>query len=202
MLGKLGGVLLIGLYLVAGAQAMAQSEPEPPHQKQVLAQLPGPPFGLGPGGPPMFFATRGCGGSNAGGPLLMPPPPEHMIGMAPLMIPPGVINLTDDQIDQLARLKDSTSEKAAPILTSLRSLEHSRHIALNETELNVAEISKLNSNISAQKQLLDSVMADSMLKAAQTLTPDQRKKLKLDMQRHELGQFEEHKPSASSTEHH
>jgi len=206
MLGKFGGgTLLIGLFLFAGLGAAAQSEPEPPHQKQILAQLPGPPFGLGPGGPATFFATRGCGGGGpSAGPLVMPPHPpmEMMIGGAPLMIPPGIINLTDDQIDQLARLKDSTAEKSGPILTTLHSLEHSRHTALTEAELNVNEVSKLNANISAQKQMLDNIMSESMLKAAQILTADQRKKIKLDMQRHEIGQFEEHKTPGSATEHH
>jgi Spy/CpxP family protein refolding chaperone len=180
MLGRLGSALLIGS-LLRGAQAMAQPAP----------------FDFGPSGPTTFFATRGCGGggTSAGSlPVLSPPPFDLMIGgpmmgWAPLPIPPGVINLSDDQIDQLSRLKDNTSEKTAPIMTTLRSLEHNRRIALSEPELNTGEIAKLSANISTQKQILDTVMADTMLKVAQTLTPEQRKKIKLDMQRHEIGQF-------------
>jgi Spy/CpxP family protein refolding chaperone len=149
---------------------------------------PGCPGGPGgPGGPGFFGGPVGPGGPG------MPPPP----GFGPVMLPLGGVDLTDDQVEKLAAVRSSTHEKVEPIMSRLHSLEHDFVFALAQPTINTDELSKLRVQISTQKQALDALFTDSAINTAQILTAEQRKQIKLEMNRASLGpQFRRREPAA------
>ncbi|MBL8085252.1 MAG: periplasmic heavy metal sensor [Candidatus Obscuribacter sp.] len=136
---------------------------------------PGGQFG-GPGGPGgQFGGPGGRGQSFAHG------------RMGPMGLPLAAVDLTDDQMEKLAKLRDDTTDKAAPIGIKLQTLEREFRSGLAQSELNQAELKRLSNEISAQKQAMDSLMRDNMLKTAELLTPEQRQAMKQSMNRAEFG---------------
>ncbi|MBS2008952.1 MAG: periplasmic heavy metal sensor [Cyanobacteria bacterium SZAS TMP-1] len=150
---------------------------------KLISQLPGGP---GPGGP--------CGPGPGGMP---PPPPFAMLhgfgpgpggmGPGPMMLPLHDLDLSDDQVEKLAAIKSSTADKAGPIMLKLHSVEREYRLALVQPEINRDQVSKLQAQLSMQKQALDAVFGEAALDSAQVLTVEQRKQLKQKMNRMELG---------------
>jgi Spy/CpxP family protein refolding chaperone len=135
--------------------------------------MPPPPFGGGPGGhggPPPFGPPGGPGH----GPM--------MIGL-----PLHDVDLTDDQVEKLAAIRSGAREKADPIMLKMHSLEHEFINALAQSSVNSDDVTRIRTQLSAQKQSLDAIFTDSAVASAQLLTPEQRKQIKLQMSRHELG---------------
>ncbi len=102
-------------------------------------------------------------------------------------LPLAAVDLTDEQMEKLAKLRDDTTDKAAPIGIKLQTLEREFRSGLAQSELNQAELKRLSNEISAQKQAMDSLMRDNMLKTAELLTPEQRQAMKQSMNRAEFG---------------
>ncbi|HND06988.1 MAG TPA: periplasmic heavy metal sensor [Candidatus Obscuribacter sp.] len=136
---------------------------------------PGGQFG-GPGGP-----FGGPGGPGGRGQSFSPG------RMGPMGLPLAAVDLTDEQMEKLAKLRDDTTDKAAPIGIKLQTLEREFRSGLAQSELNQAELKRLSNEISAQKQAMDSLMRDNMLKTAELLTPEQRQAMKQSMNRAEFG---------------
>ena len=139
----------------------------------------GPSDICAPGGPGMFPPPPGMGG-----PGMLPTPPG--IG-GPMMLPLGELDLSDDQVERLAGLKATTSDKAGLVIVQLHSLEHEFRAALVQSELNTDRLTKLQGQLSAQKQKLDTIFSDSLIASAQVLTPSQRNMIKQKLSRAELG---------------
>ncbi len=150
---------------------------------------PGGPFG-GPGGQ---FGGPGGQFGGPGGPFGGPGGPggrgqSFSPGrMGPMGLPLAAVDLTDEQMEKLAKLRDDTTDKAAPIGIKLQTLEREFRSGLAQSELNQAELKRLSNEISAQKQAMDSLMRDNMLKTAELLTPEQRQAMKQSMNRAEFG---------------
>ncbi len=157
---------------------------------------PGGPFG-GPGGqfggPGGQFGGPGGQFGGPGGPFGGPGGPggrgqSFSPGrMGPMGLPLAAVDLTDEQMEKLAKLRDDTTDKAAPIGIKLQTLEREFRSGLAQSELNQAELKRLSNEISAQKQAMDSLMRDNMLKTAELLTPEQRQAMKQSMNRAEFG---------------
>lgn len=201
--------LLSCCFLFMSAEAIASDPPEAGSKEDIVAQLPPPPFDLGPDcDGPVLFRAFGEGHALPPG----PPPGAFLSGGpmaisirhgAPLMMPlPPDVELTDTQIEQLAQIKRDTEAKASPIEAKISTLERSRSLALNEENLNPGEISKQSAEINEQKQLLDGILTHARIQMAQALTTEQRHKMKLFAERRELGPLGFKRPTAVTTEHH
>jgi Spy/CpxP family protein refolding chaperone len=173
-------------------------------QPEILAQLPPPPFGGGPDCPE-FMPFPGFDESNDFPPG---PPDAHFLSGGPMHmrafhslppmppLPPDV-ELTDDQVEKLSKLKRETGKKTAAIMAEISSLEHNRCVALDQETLDPGEIYKQSAQINAQKQLLDGILTDTRIQMAQILTAEQRHKIRLFAERRELGPLGHKKPPAT-----
>jgi len=192
------------------AQAIASDNGETLSKGDQLAQLPPPPFDCGPDGPGIM--TFSGLGEMPDFPPPLPPNAAFLSGGgqmaikirngAPLMMPlPPDVELSDNQIEQLAQIKREGGDKAAPIEAKLLSLEHARSLALDEENLNQSQISKQSAEINEQKQLLDGILTHARIQMAQVLTAEQRHKMKLFRERRELGPLGFKKPPAAHADH-
>lgn len=168
---------LISLVSIAGALAV-RSQP-----------LPSMKHGLGHGGihmmPPL---TAGFPGAHL---MVMPPPPPPPLGMEiAALIHCEDIDLTDDQISRLADIKRATNKKVEPAMSKLRSLERDYRDAL----ISGKEGESLKEELLASKKTLDSAMLDSAQDMVSVLTAEQKKKLKLALDKRELFPFPGPKP--------
>jgi len=138
----------------------------------------GPGFnaGPGPGGPPPF----GGPGPHMG---MFPPPPPG----GPLMFAIGELDLSDDQLEKIDSIKNNTHEKVDPIMLKLHVIERDFHTALTQPAINIDAVSKLQAEMSAQKQLMESIFSDNIVAIAQILTPEQRKQLRQKQVREGMG---------------
>jgi hypothetical protein len=192
-------VAAMTISLVLCMRAFASNPPVAEQRSEEIAQLPPPPFGVEAGGsdvgPPHGLAIRAFALNHEGplGPFPPPlPPPGDMVFMAaPFLIPiPPEVEISDDQVERLSQLKSDVSKNTGQITSKIATLEHDRSQALLQDKLDVSEISKQNSEISAQKQLLDGIFSEARLQAAQVLTPEQRRKIRLLRERRGLGQMQ------------
>lgn len=117
----------------------------------------------------------------------MPPPPFGM-GCATFgghQLPMAGIDLSDEQVDKMAALNRQHSDKVEPAMLKLHSLERDFHAALAHPD--DGDLKKLSNQIAAQHQVLEQLNCDHMIETAQILTPEQRRKMQLQMERAELG---------------
>lgn len=105
--------------------------------------------------------------------------------MMPGFGPLSGVDLTDDQIDKLSAQERAHIDKVEPVLLKLHSLEREFHSLLNRSD-DAVELKKLANQIAAQKQTLALLECDDMIATAQILTPEQRRKAQLRMERSEL----------------
>ncbi len=138
-----------------------------------------PIIGMGPDGAPGMGPPPG----PPGGPPGMPGGPPGM----GLMLPLHEVDLTDDQVDKLVHLKNSLMDKVGPKMGKIHSLERELRNALCQSTVNAADVAAISSQISAEKQTLDGLFTENAISQAQVLTPEQRQKIKSEMNRRELG---------------
>lgn len=119
---------------------------------------------------------------------LQPPPPA--IGddrwfhfMATIT---STLELSDEQVEQIANTKRAFLDKCGPIDLKLHSLEHELTSALLEPDVNVEQITQLRKQLSTEKQALDDATTDQLIRVAKLLTPDQRRKVKLAIAKREI----------------
>jgi len=129
-------------------------------------------------------------GGPAGGPHVFgiglgPPGPGMPPGMMPGCGPLSGVDLTDDQIDKLSAQQRAHIDKVEPVMLKLHSLEREFHNLLNRSDDALA-LKKLANQIAAQKQALALLECDDMIATAQILTPEQRRKVQLRLERSEL----------------
>ena len=166
-----GLTLALALSMVAGSNtviAQAKDKTDEPaansshHSDAHRCSPPGPP-------PEMLF----------GGPHGGPPPP-------PMALPLMGVDLTDEQIDKLSELHTSFMERSEPTMLKLHSLEKQFRLALTSSSLNVEEVNGLRSKIAAEKVTFDAAIGGFAVAQAQVLTPEQRHKIKIDLEKFEV----------------
>lgn len=126
-----------------------------------------PPGGRSPFLPP--------GGPHAGGPMMMPPP-----------IFAGV-DLTDDQISRIARLKRTFEASNITSHQSLFSSENEMRDLLSSADFSESQIRKVAEEIAQQKSDQSKRLSNHMLEVAKVLSAAQRQKIKLNQDKMELG---------------
>lgn len=142
--------------------------------------MPPPPHGAGGlGGPGMLPPPPGGGFGGPGG---LPPGPPPLAMMLPL----GLVDLTDAQVDKLAEIKESTMDKVEPLMVEMHSLERQLRNGLMQPDLNVAELNKVQSQISAQRAKIDGIFSSSAIASAQVLTAEQRQSIKQKITRRQV----------------
>lgn len=135
----------------------AQGCPIPPGGRPPFSQMP-------PGGP--FFGAH----------FTMPLPPPF---------PP--VDLTDDQITRMAKLKRAFESGASGALSTLRSLNDEMQDQLSADNINESDAGRLAQEIAQQKADMSKRMSAHILDMAKVLTPEQRKKIKQERDRLEIG---------------
>lgn len=159
-----------------------------------------PPFG-----PPVFFKA-GHGGA------MMPPPgmPGPLPGMPGPPPPPcpslfGALmhafvasgeTLSDDQVEKIAQLKRAMAQKMAPVKARIHSLENDIGGALTDPEVNAGEIKALSAKLSSEKRQMEDLMTEHAVSVAQVMTAEQRRHVKLTMDRQELGPLGREHPNS------
>lgn len=122
------------------------------------------------------------------------PPGGHPMEMMPSPPPPppfmfAGIDLTDVQIQQMANLKRSFKSENAAETGSLRALHDDLKNLLANDSIDESAVRRVSAKI-AQKSADQSLrMTSQMMDMAKVLTPDQRRKIKLSMDRMELAPF-------------
>jgi len=110
------------------------------------------------------------------------------------------LDLSDDQVEKLAAIKASTSDKVGPLMLKLHALERDYRNALLQPEISLDQANKIQAQLLAQKGAMDAAFSDGMLASAQVLSPEQRKQLKIKISRMELGPAFFHKKLEHSGE--
>jgi Spy/CpxP family protein refolding chaperone len=100
------------------------------------------------------------------------------------------LNLTDEQLEKVAELK--LEGLAACARFKLARGQGARRIAneLTKDQIDKAKIKEFAKEMREQKQQLGEAMLDRIISFAETLTPEQRKKLKLTALKRFLGMDE------------
>ena len=141
----------------AGNFVAAQGCPMPPGGRPPFSQMP-------PGGP--FFGAH----------FTMPLPP-------PFPLP----DLSDDQITRMAKLKRTFESGNSSAFSTLKSLTDEMQNKLSADNINESEVRRLAEEIAQQKADMSKRLSAHILEMAKILTPEQRKKIKLERDRMELG---------------
>jgi Spy/CpxP family protein refolding chaperone len=132
-----------------------------------------PSHGCTPPGPPPFGFMVG----PQGPPGVVPPP---------MALPLSGVDLSDEQIEKLAQLNTAFMEQTGPVIFKLHALEAQFRLALSSSNLNMDDVNSLRSKIASQRVQVDSAAGDYAIAQAQSLTPEQRHQIKLDLERFEL----------------
>ncbi|MDR3614428.1 MAG: hypothetical protein P4L53_12770 [Candidatus Obscuribacterales bacterium] len=130
-----------------------------------------PGHGCMPAGPPPF------------GFMSVPPGPPPL----PMALPLAGVDLSDEQLEKLSQLNTAFMEQTGPSIFKLHSLEVQFRLALSGSNLNIDDLNALRSKIASQRVQVDTASGDYAIAQAQTLTPEQRHQVKLDLERFELG---------------
>jgi Spy/CpxP family protein refolding chaperone len=129
--------------------------------------------GCMPPGPPPFGFMDGPKGPPG---VLLPPMALPLVG----------VDLSDEQIEKLAQLNTAFMEQTGPDIFKLHALEAQFRLALSVSSLNMDDLNSLRSKIAAQRVRVDAAAGDFAIAQAQSLTPEQRHQVKLDLERFEL----------------
>ncbi|MBX9951409.1 MAG: Spy/CpxP family protein refolding chaperone [Candidatus Obscuribacterales bacterium] len=128
-------------------------------------------FGPPPGGPPFLMPP---GGPPFGAKFSMPVPPF------------ANLDLTDEQITQLAKLKRAFESASSSSFATLRALEDEMREKLSADNISESDAGKLAEQIAQHKADLSKRLSMHILESAKVLTPEQRKKMRLAQDRLEL----------------
>lgn len=112
-----------------------------------------------------------------------PPPPLHM-ELTNLIAPD--MNLSDEQISNLARIKQATDSKVEELSVQLHNLEKEFQNALLVNEKSKRNASSVRAEILQQKAMLDNLIFDAAQEMVGVLTPEQKKQIKLTLDKKEL----------------
>ncbi len=153
--------------------------PPPPGRGRPMGSMGGPMGAMG------SMHAMGGGPVTMGFGMGMPPmgPPGGPGGMLPL----GALDLTDDQMEKIGELRADIQDKSGPIMLKLQSLQREFRSGLAQANINTAELKRINGEISAQKQALDTLRSQEMISTAELLTKEQRQEMKQTMNRAEFG---------------
>lgn len=121
----------------------------------------------------------------AGGNMMLPPPPPPLGMEIAALIHCEDIDLSDDQISRLADIKRATHKKVEPAMSKLRELERDYRDAL----ISGKDANSYKEDILASKKTLDTAMLDSSQEMVNVLSAEQKKKLKLALDKRELFPF-------------
>jgi hypothetical protein len=174
------------MMLISGSNCMAQ-----PVAGVKLSQA---PFGDGP--PPPFLEPGPQGGGFGpsfaiSGPFLSGGPHRLMFNLPPMPphlppLPPGV-ELSDEQVEKFASLKDALREKTEASMVKIQLLEADFRKALLEPEIDAGKLNQLRNQINSLKETVDAAVSENLIAEAKELTAEQRKKTRMAMLRHEIG---------------
>ncbi len=145
-----------------------------------VGELDGPPgCPIRLGGRPLF-PNHPPGGPHFGAQfsmphIMMPPPPF------------ANIDLSDDQVGRLAKLKRAFYTGSAGAFATLRTLEDDMRDKLSAENINDSDVRKSAEEIAQQKADISKQFSAHILEAAKVLTAEQRKKIRLMQDRMELG---------------
>lgn len=178
--------ILLGCSLISGAWVSSHAQAGPggfgecPPPGPGVQGMPLPPHVAGGhGGPGMPPPPPGGGFGGLGGPPPGPPP-------IAMMLPLDAVDLTDAQVDKLAAIKESTMDKVEPLMVQMHSLERQFRNGLMQPELDIADLNKVQSQISAQREKIDAIFTGSTIASAQVLTAEQRQSIKQKMTRRQV----------------
>lgn len=119
---------------------------------------------------------------------LPPPPPGIGLPKEPLLsfsLPIAISTLTDEQVSKLAALKREHMETTAPLIVKLQLLVSRYRHALLRLD-NLPELKKLGTQIATLKQELEQIRCDQEIALAQALTSEQRREIKLKIDKADL----------------
>jgi Spy/CpxP family protein refolding chaperone len=111
-------------------------------------------------------------------------PPDHMFGIALSL---SGVELSDDQVETIARSRRASAQKEDQLRTTLRSLDSSLHDELCQDKIDTDKVRKIQAEIATQRSQLTAIEDEDALKTAQVLTPEQRHKLRTALDRMSLG---------------
>ncbi len=156
------------------------------------AAAPQPGFFVGVG---EFGGPPGCPIPPGGRPPFphYPPGGPHFgaqFSMPHFMMPPppfANVDLSDDQVGRLAKLKRAFDAGDAGEFAALRTLENQMRDKLSAENINESDVRKSAEEIAQQKADISKRFSAHILEAAKVLTAEQRKKIKLMQDRMELG---------------
>lgn len=117
-----------------------------------------------------------------------PPPPPLNMELSILIANPD-LNLTDEQISRLALIKKSTDSKVEQSVVQLHNLEKDFQYSLFSNEKNEKNPSSMRSEILQQKAMVDNLIFDSAQEMVNVLTAEQKKQLRLVLDKKELFPF-------------
>lgn len=124
------------------------------------------------------------------GNMMMPPPPPPLSMEIGMLINSEDIDLSDEQISRLADIKRDSHKKVEPVMSRLRSTERDYRDAL----ISGKDAGSLKEDILSSKKNLDAAMLDSAQDMVNVLTAEQKKKLKLALDKREVFPFHGLKP--------
>ena len=131
---------------------------------------------------------RGCGpGGRGGGPRgrMMAGPFRHWFGGMRSLL--EGIDLSDQQIEQIAELKHSSFSKMGHGRVDMMELRHHLMQELAEANIDRAKLADIKAKMKQHKSDMTDMMIDNMTAFAEILTPEQRKMVKLKKIREFLG---------------
>lgn len=121
---------------------------------------------------------------------LPPPPPGEVAAEQWFQFMAAItssgIELSDEQLEQIAEMKRSFLDKCSPIELKIHSLERETTRALLEANVNAEHIGQIRKQVSAEKQALDDSTTDQLIRVAKILTPEQRRKVNLAIAKREI----------------
>lgn len=131
--------------------------------------------GCGPGGP----GGRGGRGNFMAGQV------RHWFGGARSFL--EGIDLTDQQIEQIAELKQQSFSKMGHGRVDMMELRHQLFRELGGTTIDRSKINEIKAKMKEHKAAMTDLMIDNMTAFAEILTPEQRTKVRLKKIRQFLG---------------
>jgi Spy/CpxP family protein refolding chaperone len=97
------------------------------------------------------------------------------------------LDLSDEQIDRIAEIKAQSFSKLAHAKIDIFELKKQVFKELGSATIDRNKINSIVQKIKEQKSQLADLMVGNMIALAETLTPEQRKKLRRNKIRHFLG---------------
>lgn len=139
-----------------------------------------------------MFGKGGCGpGGRFRAKFMMGGPFRHMgwFGGARHFL--SGIDLTDEQIEQIAELKHKSFSKMGHGRVDMMELMQELFRELGKPKIDRARVLEIKDKIKEKKAAIADLMFDNMLDFAEILTPEQRKKIRIKKIRQFLGSDDE-----------